>query len=111
MGESPRKGSFAPPGLLAVRVCSHGSRHGLLSRAPPGLMPMKVTSKMQKLQVRAKLGSLSSAPALPRSGALRLFYPYGPMSCLHARMRGQEPVLRLDRKSTRLNSSHANISY
>src|SRR5664279_3175686 len=39
-------GSFAPTGLLAVRVCSHGSRHGLLSRAPPGLMPMKVTSKV-----------------------------------------------------------------
>src|SRR5450759_1738893 len=28
-------------------------------------------------------------------GALRLVYAYGPLSCLLARMRGEEPVLRL----------------
>src|ERR1035437_1717330 len=74
MGESPRKGSFAPPGLLAVRVCSHGSRHGLLSRAPPGLMPMKVTSKMYKLQERTRACSLAplAAARCPRAERRRV---------------------------------------
>src|ERR1019366_3884694 len=64
-------GSFAPMGLLAVRFCPHGLRHGLLSSAPTGLMPMKVMSEMYKLQRSPDAGDPQGAvlPLLSISSA------------------------------------------
>src|SRR3712207_9014332 len=62
-------------------------------------------------------GRLPESAGPDGQGRLALLHPPGPRPVLHVAAHGpagvgaERQVLQADRKSTRLNSSHANISY
>src|SRR3712207_8463227 len=79
-----------------------------MKRRPPGSTLFPYTTLFRS---RARGGSARRGP---RDRARRGAEPHGHQrggEPLLARPRAARTVLRLDRKSTRLNSSHANISY